>query len=197
MIEVRLYGHLRARFGRGHRLDVSSPAEAVRALCAVVPGFKPHLLEHSEPGYRVTVSRVPVDSEEQLHHPVGGIIGIVPVVAGRAGAGKILAGIALIVVSFFVPAAWGFAIGALQVSVSALAFNIGVSLVIGGVTQMLAGSPKAPTPSEQASNQPSYNFNGAVNVTGQGHPVPVCYGGPIRVGSQVISTGLSTAKLSS
>lgn len=33
---IRLYGLLGARFGRKFRLAVSNPAEAVRALCAIL-----------------------------------------------------------------------------------------------------------------------------------------------------------------
>jgi len=36
---IRLYGPLGTRFGREFRLAVDSPAEAVRALCVLLPGF--------------------------------------------------------------------------------------------------------------------------------------------------------------
>ena len=37
---VKLYGPMRKLFGREYELNVSSPADAIRALCAQVPGFK-------------------------------------------------------------------------------------------------------------------------------------------------------------
>ena len=52
---VLLYGHLRARFGKEYRFAVGSAAEAIRALCFQVKGFRAYLETHSEPGYRVLV----------------------------------------------------------------------------------------------------------------------------------------------
>ena len=40
MKTIRLYGELGKRFGREFKLDVQSPAEAVRALRVIVPGFQ-------------------------------------------------------------------------------------------------------------------------------------------------------------
>jgi predicted phage tail protein len=196
LVDVKLYGHLRARFGRTYRLAVKTPGEAVRALCAVVKGFEAYVRQHSEPGYRVLVDKTPIGAEE-LHHPSGiAAIKFVPVVTGAAGGGKIVAGVALIGLSFL-PGLQGigFSVGALKFTASSIAFNLGVSMALSGVAQMLAGTPKAPTPAERPDNQPSFAFNGAVNVTAQGQAVPLCYGGPIRIGSVVISTGLSTAQL--
>ena len=45
------------------------------------------------------------------------------------------------------------------------------------------------TQDQSPNNLPSYAFDGAVNTTRQGNPVPICYGSMI-VGSQVISAGL-------
>ena len=41
---IRLYGKLGARFGRRFRLAVNSPAEAVHALCTMLPGFQQYLM---------------------------------------------------------------------------------------------------------------------------------------------------------
>ena len=53
-------------------------------------------------------------------------------------------------------------------------------------------APPEPTivDTEQVENKPSYLFDGAVNTTRQGNAVPVGYG-RLRVGSQVISAGLT------
>lgn len=195
LTEVRLYGHLRARFGKSHRLAVGSAGEAVRALCAVLPGFRAHLAAHSAPGYRVWLGREAVADHEALRAPAGPLIRLVPLTAGakNGGLGQIFLGAALIGLSF-VPGLQAPLISGMSFSVASIAANIGLGLVLGGVSQLIAGSPKAPTPSERPNNAPSYAFNGAVNTTGQGNPVPVLYG-RLRVGSQVISTGISTAAL--
>ena len=63
---VILYGHLRKRFGKEFLLAVESPAEAIRALCTVIDGFRAHMLKYSEPGYRVLVGGE-VRGKDELH----------------------------------------------------------------------------------------------------------------------------------
>ena len=67
-------------------------------------------------------------------------------------------------------------------------------MILGGVAQMIAPTAKSSDPSERPENQPSYVFNGAVNTTAQGHPVPVGYGRLI-VGSAVISAGIDVDEI--
>ncbi len=55
--------------------------------------------------------------------------------------------------------------------------------------------PKAQDPAEKPDNQPSYVFNGPVNTTAQGQPVPIGYGRLI-VGGAVISAGISIDDIS-
>jgi predicted phage tail protein len=191
LTEIRLYGHLRARFGRSYRLAVRSAAEAIRALGVVVPGFREYLATHSAPGYRVWLGADVVTAGEQLNAPAGSLIRLVPVTAGaKSELGQIIIGAALI---YFAPA---FGTTALigNLTGAAIVTSLGFAMVLGGVSQLLAGNPASDAPSERPENLPSYAFNGAVNTTAQGNPVPVLYG-RLRVGSQVISTGLSTAAL--
>ena len=47
---VRLYGRLGAKFGRIHRLAVSSCAEAAQALAVLLPGFEAHILASKDQG---------------------------------------------------------------------------------------------------------------------------------------------------
>ena len=68
--------------------------------------------------------------------------------------------------------------------------SAGISMAVGGVIQMLSGHPSTKTAQDDGSN-PSYSFNGAVNTTAQGHPVPVGYGGNLEVGSAVISAAIT------
>ena len=77
---------------------------------------------------------------------------------------------------------------------ASIAMNLGLSMALGGISQMLAGNPATPGPANAVTNLPSYAFNGAVNTAAQGNPVPICYG-RLRVGSQVISTGLEATSL--
>ncbi len=52
---IRLYGVLGAQFGREHRLAVSSPQEAVRALSVLIDGFEKFLLTAKERGLTFAV----------------------------------------------------------------------------------------------------------------------------------------------
>lgn len=189
MKTIILLGELGKRYGRKHLLDVKSPAEAVRALCANFKDFAAFVSSSQERnvGYRVLNKREEV-GEDELHNPASQRITIAPVVAGAGGTvGKILLGATLIAASLFVP---GLAAVALfgTTTLATVAFGIGVSLALGGVAQMLAPQPKSTGPQEE--QQPSYVFNGAVNTSAQGQPVPVGYGRMI-VGSAVISAGIS------
>jgi predicted phage tail protein len=189
---VRLYGQLGKRFGRQHKLDVRSPAEAIRALSANFEGFAQAVVDGQ---WRVLVGGN-AQALSQLHDPLSADISIVPAVAGAGAFGKVLVGAALIGVSMAFPESMFFnsplgIIGDFILPTPAsMISSLGFNLLMGGVSQMLFSAPKAPSgATERPGNKPSYAFSGAVNTTGQGNPVPVCYG-RLRVGSQVISAGL-------
>ncbi len=192
MSTVLLLGELGQQFGKKHQFEVRSPAEAVRALIANFPDFERFILQSKERhlGYRVLVGREAI-GEEDLHRPVGAnTITIAPVIAGAGGKfGQIILGVALIAASFYLPTTALFSIGSFAPSIASLSFSIGLSLTLGGVAQMLAPQPASNEPSERPENQPSYTFNGAVNTTAQGQPVPLGYG-RLVVGSAVISAGI-------
>lgn len=198
--EVRLYGPLRARFGRSHWLAVESPAEAVRALCVLFEGFRDALLGHQGPGYRVLVGegpRVDVRNEETLALSAGsaGLIRIAPVIHGnkRSGVLGIIAGVALLVVAPYAAGALfgtGTAIGTTAALFVAANYTaLAGALIAGGVVQLL--SPQRRGSGNQADRETSYQFNGPVNVASPGGPVPLIIGRMI-VGSVVVSSGLST-----
>ncbi|MDG2508620.1 tail assembly protein [Stenotrophomonas maltophilia] len=181
---IRLYGLLGARFGRKFRLAVSNPAEAVRALCVLLPGFQQYLMGAKAKGmeFAVFVGRQNL-SKEQLHDPPGtDDIRIAPVLVGskRGGILQTILGVVLIVVGVWTQN-------------YQLVFQGGV-MVLGGVAQMLAPQPKGLGAKDSAENTPNYSMNGAVNTQAQGNPVPVAYGGHdtkgMFVGSAVISGGI-------
>lgn len=181
---VVLSGPLGREFGREYKLAVNCPAEALRALCIMVPGFQRFLANAKQRGleFAVFIGRQNL-SKEQLHDPPGeDIIRIAPVLVGakRGGVLQTIIGAVLIVVGVyfqFQPA-----------------INLGVSMVIGGVVQMLSPQPKGLGAKDSPENTPSYSMNGTVNTQAQGNPVPVAYGGHdqrgMLVGSAVISGGI-------
>lgn len=202
MKTVRLYGDLSKKFGREHKLAVKTPAEAIRALCALIPEFKKHITSENRmytmfTGYDdrdVTLYNAPFSEKEVLR--------VIPVVTGAGNLGKIIIGAVLIYFSAglataFVPGATAatIAAGGAGASMAAAISSIGVSLVVGGMMGLLIKPPKGNASDYEApENKPSYAFNGSVNTTRQGNAVPVGYG-TLRVGSQVVSAGISSEDL--
>ncbi|MBA0428375.1 MULTISPECIES: tail assembly protein [Stenotrophomonas] len=185
---IRLYGLLGARFGRKFRLAVSNPAEAVRALCVLLPGFQQYLMGAKAKGmeFAVFVGRQNL-SKDQLRDPPGGDdIRIAPVLMGakRAGALQTIVGAVLIVV--------GAIFSYTPVGVPLM--KLGVAMAAGGIVQMLSPQPTGLGAKDSPENTPNYSMNGAVNTQAQGNPVPVAYGGHdtkgMFVGSAVISGGI-------
>ncbi|WID42047.1 tail assembly protein [Pseudomonas phage ZQG1] len=175
--KIRLYGVLGAKFGRVHELAVNSPAEAIKALSVMIPGFEKFLLSSNDRGltYSIFIGRENI-SKDQLTHPVGSDdIRIAPIVDGskKGGLFQTIAGVVLMVASIWYPPL----------------FNVGLALTMGGVAQMLAPQPQAMGSADRPENRPSYAFNGPVNTRAQGNPVPILYGEMI-IGSAVISAGI-------
>lgn len=180
---VRLYGKMGARFGRVHRLAVNSPAEAVQALATQIPGFEEYMYGAKERGFGFAVFNGKRNiTKEEVGMPAGREteIRIAPIIFGSKSGSifQIIIGTILLVASFFVPVP----------GLSSALFNIGLSMIIGGVVQLLMPVPKTKKPYED--KDPNYSFAGAVNTTAQGHPVPLLYG-RAKVGSAVISAGIT------
>lgn len=182
---IRLYGSLSRKFGREFHYDVASPAEAVAALKATLPGFEAYLVENSEPGYHLFTGRDNLGID-QLSNPTGDVIRIVPAVVGaKAGTLQVILGAILVVVGVFTSWAGGTTL-----------IQLGAGLIISGLATMLFAPPKPKSASDRENplNRPSYSFDGPVNTAQQGNPVGVGYGRMI-IGSQVISAGLYVESL--
>jgi predicted phage tail protein len=185
---VRLSGELGKRYGDTHRFDVNTPAEAIRALSANYPGFKKELMTSHERnvGYHVFNGKFQLEKEDQILEPASGEIVIAPVIMGSGATARILIGAVLLtagIVAYAFPEFGG------EVAAGPL-IGIGTSLILGGVIELLSPVPKIKGPDERPENKPSYIFNGPVNTTNQGHPVPVGYG-RVLVGGGIISAGIS------
>lgn len=209
MRNVILHGHLGETFGSEFKFDVRSPAEAVRALSVSLKGFKRYLVDNSEPGYRVIIDGQQFGPEE-LNYPVNSDIHIVPVVKGAGDGGDILL---IIVGVFLLWLSWGYAGGIIAeagagaaattlvpafgttmqlgtlASIASTAANLGMGLLLSGISAALFKPPEQSTNAiEDAKNT---NFNGPVNITTQGVPVPLAYG-QVLAGSIVIAGSLIT-----
>ena len=170
--------------------------------------------------YKVIVDNYESDLQE-INHPASQTIKIVPVLGGAGGGvGKVLAGVALVAAAIvFAPAGAAVlgiggaggglgaagAAGFLTLGAANAIGAVGVSLILGGVAQLLSPTPQIgdfgpaslnggrgrnqTTQATELDPQESYSFSGIQNTSRQGTPVPVVYGETI-VGSVVISAGI-------
>jgi len=186
---IRLYGPLAKFLGRKtFNAQVASAAEAIRFLVTNFPKLEGFMASKH---YRVSVGNYNL-SEDELHHPVGQQdITIAPVFMGAGGGfGRILLGISLIALSFLIPGSWVIA----GIALKGLAFTIGVSLTLSGVSQLLMPVPAMRTGEDKSTDpQQSYSFSGVQNVSRQGVPVPICYG-QVLIGSIVASAGIDVVQ---
>ncbi|QNT25516.1 tail assembly protein [Ralstonia solanacearum] len=184
---VRLYGHLGARFGRVFHLAVCSPADAVRALCVQLPGLRRELATSQERGIRYAffVGRNNIGARELDFPPGAEDIRIAPVLVGSKSGGlfQTILGAAILAIAYFNPG--GFLTGPMVTA----AYGMGASMALGGVVQLLSPQQTNLSVRDSPDNGASYNFNGPVNTSAQGNPVPLLYG-EMLVGSAVISAGI-------
>jgi predicted phage tail protein len=191
--KIKLYGKLAKFIGkRVLEADVATAAEAVRFLLANWPKLEAHM---NDQHYRVSIGTYDLDLEE-LHHPAGAApISFVPVVSGAGAVGRIIAGVALIALSFASGAGFFGAAFAKNIGLFAFAKGIGASLALGGVAQLLTPMPTVPQGADtQDDPRKSYSFSGIQNTSRQGVPVPIVYGETV-VGSVVISAGIDTVQV--
>jgi predicted phage tail protein len=100
---IKVYGPMATFLKRRvFKADVANPAEAVRFLIANFPALERHMADQY---YKVHVSDRALElgsAPDELHLPIGQqeTISIIPVMAGAGAAGRIIAGVALIALSF-------------------------------------------------------------------------------------------------
>ncbi|MBW8028521.1 MAG: hypothetical protein GJU67_01925 [Ferrovum sp.] len=185
---VKLYGDLGRKYGRIHRLDCRDAHDAIRAFCAMKPGFREHFTKGR---FIVRVNGSPIGTKEELGLP-GNTFHFIPVIEGAShGLGEVFLGVGLVVASYMVLGPGGAAVnsGFLSAGVASTAGSIVTAM---GVTMVLAGVGNAlmkPLPWMFPNTQNSFAFNGPTNSVQQGQPVPVLYG-TLLIGSEVISAAV-------
>lgn len=153
----------------------------------------------SEGWYQVRIAGEDVSADNltaRLHEPLptGAVIHIVPRMGGAKSGGvfQVVLGAVAIGAAFFTGgvsmAAWG--------ALSTGLFTAGASMMLGGVAQLLAPQPKAPSMHSADNGKQNTYFSSLENMVAQGNPVPVPYG-EIMTGSRRISQELSTRDESS
>ena len=195
--KLKLYGELAEFIGhKEFEVKVNSISQAVSFLVCNFPKSEAYIAERS---YKVLVGDYEV-GEDELAHPIGqSDLHFVPVIAGAGGTTrKILGGAALIGLGVLSGgatfAASGFTGVGFLGTATAVAGNIGIGLVLSGVSDLLPPVPKTPDFSSEQDPRLSFQFSGIQNTSRAGTPVPIVYG-EIFTGSVVISAGVDTEQV--
>ncbi|KEA52759.1 tail protein [Mangrovibacter sp. MFB070] len=195
---ITLKGRLGKLFGTRHQFHVNDLREALRALCATVPGFKKYLSNAHLNGIRFAFfngrNNIGIDEFDMTRGATEYII--MPVIEGAKNGGvlQVVIGAVALVAAFFTAgaslAAWGAAMSAGALTATTVLTGIGMSMMLGGVVQLL--SPQASYgvgASSSTDNKPNYAFGSPVNTVAMGYPVPLLYG-EREVGGAIISAGI-------
>ena len=196
--KLKLYGEL-AEF-IGHKefdIKVHNLPQAISFLRNNFPEVEAYM---SPRYYQVKVGNYDIDKDE-MDYPIGQQdIHFIPVISGSGkGFGKILLGAALIGVATF-SGGTGLSLGAGGVfgftggSLAAIGGNIGIALVLSGVSDMLFPMPQQQSFSTEEDPRLSFSFSGVQNTSRAGTPVPIVYG-EIFTGSVVISAAIDTNQI--
>jgi predicted phage tail protein len=194
--------------GQTIELNVVSPREAFRALIIQFPKLRWVLRDGAF--HVVTRNR---DEERDLD--VGQMdmslgdrdLFVIPAVQGGGkGTMKVILGVIIMAIAIIaaIPTGGGSLVLGTELVVGEMALGVtagsllvfGAMMTLSGVAMMLAPSPNTNNETvEPAAARPSFVFDGAVNLGEPGNAIPLVYGGPIRVGSVVISAGITTEEL--
>ena len=196
--KLTVYGRLRKFLGQSHfEVAVNNPKQAFAFLIANFPEVENHMTNQL---YKVKMGDLDV-TEELLEVKGEGDIKIIPIahggvsiavgaLLGGVGSGAVLGGVTA---GFFSTAIGGVVASGLTA--------IGTSMLIDGVTSIIAPTPKVPNfnASDSLSDndpnvQANFGFNSITNTSRAGVPVPIIYG-EVFTGSIVISSGIDTVQV--
>jgi len=195
--KLTVYGRLKQFLGQSHfEVAVNNPRQAFAFLIANFPEVENHMTNQL---YKVKMGDLEI-TEDLLDIKGNGDIKIIPVAVGAKFAAPIVLGAGALGVS---SAIGGTLLGStLLATIATTALtSIGTSLIIDGVTSIIAPTPQQPnlnaadTLSDNDPNvQANFGFASITNTARAGVPVPIIYG-EVFTGSVVISSGIDTVQV--
>ena len=220
--KVLLLDDLGKKYGETHVYhNLRTPADAIKLLCINYPEFAKDLATSHEQGifYKVTQVNQDLDYSE-LNLPIGSHdLIVIPVISGSKNAGRVLLGVGLIVATGGIGSVLGVTSTPAALFgnkiLGSIVGNIGISLVLGGISNMLAPQPVLPESIDfdgaftnysggagslvkGADGKQSFAYTGPTNVSGLGKTIPVVYGkvltGSLIVGAQIEPESENTTK---
>lgn len=198
---MRLKGIMAKRFGSVHQFHVADLRELIRAMCSQVPGFQKYVSNAHLQGVKFAFfsNRQNIGLQEFDMSSAATEFEMEPILQGskRGGTLQIIIGAVALVAAFFTAGASfaafaGISAAAATATTTALT-GLGISMLLGGVVQMLTPQPKFNVgASSSTDNKPNYAFGAPVNTVAMGYPVPVLYG-QREIGGAIISAGSYTS----
>jgi predicted phage tail protein len=182
LINIVLHGFMGKKYGKSVKLAGENMFQIMGGLCSRFgAAFKEDVRANNWHLIKGRInSKDDIGQDELATARLSKTLHLVPAVAGESAAVRIVIGVVLIVMSWGTnPTGW-----------TMLGQAIGVSLVMGGVSELLTKSKLGDATKNQDTNA-SAIYNGALNVTSQGGPIPLIYGRVQRASSVVISTDFS------
>ena len=192
--KLTVYGRLRQFLGQSHfEVAVNNPRQAFAFLIANFPEVENHMTNQL---YKVKMGDLEI-TDDLLEIQGDGDIKIIPIAVGAKG-------VALGALGVFgggAVAATAFGATAIGGIVASGLTAVGTSMLIDGVTSIIAPTPKVPNfnaADSLSDNDPNvqanFGFNSITNTTRAGVPVPIIYG-QVFTGSIVISSGIDTVQV--
>ena len=189
--KLTVYGRLRQFLGQSHfEVAVNNPRQAFAFLIANFPEVENHMTNQL---YKVKMGDLEI-TEDLIELKGSGDIKIIPIAVGAKG---------IVVGGLLTSLGSGTTILGLTLGsmVAPIATAIGTSMLIDGVTSIIAPTPQqsnlaaADSLSDNDPNvQANFGFNSITNTSRAGVPVPIIYG-QVFTGSIVISSGIDTVQV--
>ena len=196
MMDIKLEGVAGKRFGRNHKLAVSNPKEAIRALCQLIPGFREFLTSAHELGifFQIVTSHSSNNSYEELGLGCSSF-SLVPVITGAMSLfkniGLILVGVLLVALSMGTLGVTFGAVGTISAGLQTAAMSLGFALIFTGIAGLFA--PGAPEDGKQEGSEANDAvFGGMRGTSSRGAVLPLLYGEFLVANMPVISSYVQT-----
>ena len=187
---IKVYGKLRQILGQStFEADLNNVGQAFSFLYNNFPQLEGHLLNNN---YRVWTGDKLI-TEEKLSMSGESEIRIIPIATGSGFLAPFVAPLLASGVSSVISGVVGTGI------IGSIITAVGTSLIIDGVTSMLAPQPPTMSPSGMDATDPAslasnYSFSGITNISKSGVPINLIYGETI-VGSVTVSNGIDTVQV--
>ena len=182
-------------FGEEHKLNVRTIQEAMHAIDVMKGGLRRYIMECTDLGIKFTVqkgSEVKAMAKENLdefigEEEIGNFLGDEDIIITPVPAGAFLKGLFKVIVGALL------IVGAVMTGglLSAALYAAGAMLALQGIIEMMM-------PDADGTDQPEKSslFNGPVNTTKVGVPVPMAYG-RVEAGGVVTNFGFTKTRVQS